>query len=84
MISGKKPSINSVDISCNPEAISEVFAPKYETLFQGTPTEPVKLLSLYRTNKSCATTDDRSYSSITVNDILDALKDIKLGKDYGK
>ena len=28
MLSGKKPSINSVDGACNPEAISEVFASK--------------------------------------------------------
>ena len=48
MLSGKKPSINSVDGACNPEAISEVFASKYETLFQGTPTDPVELQSLYR------------------------------------
>ena len=41
MLSGKKPSINSVDGACNSEAISEVFASKYESLFQGTPTEPV-------------------------------------------
>ena len=43
MLSGKKPSINSVDGACNPEAISEVFASKYETLLQGTPTDPVEL-----------------------------------------
>ena len=30
MLSGKNPSINSVDGACNPEAISEVFASKYE------------------------------------------------------
>ena len=65
MLSGKKPSINSVDGACNPEAISEVFASKYETLFQGTPTEPAELQSLYRTIKSGVTADDRSYSSIT-------------------
>ena len=52
MLSGKKPSINSVDGACNPEAISEVFASKYETLFQGTPTYPVELQSLYRTIKT--------------------------------
>ena len=40
MLSGKKPSINSVDGAYNSEAISEVFASKYESLFQGTPTEP--------------------------------------------
>ena len=84
MLSGKKPSINSVDGACNPEAISEVFASKYETLFQGTPTEPAELQSLYRTIKSGVTADDRSYSSITVNDVADALKDIKLGKRDGK
>ena len=55
MLSGKKPSINSVDGACNPEAISEVFASKYETLFQGTPTDPVKLQSVYRTIKSGVT-----------------------------
>ena len=33
ILSGKKPSINSVDGACNPETISEVFASKYETLF---------------------------------------------------
>ena len=38
MLSGKKPSINSVDRACNSEAISEVFASKFESLFQGTPT----------------------------------------------
>ena len=34
--------------------------------------------------KSSVTADDQSYSSITVNDELDALKDIKLGKHDGK
>ena len=84
MLSGKKPSINSVDGACNSEAISEVFASKYESLFQGTPTEPLELNSLYRTIKSGVTADKRSDSSITVNDVLDALKDIKLGKHDGK
>ena len=84
MISGKKPSINSVDGACNPEAISEVFASKYETLFQGTPTDPVELQSLHRTIKSGVTADEQSYSSVNVNDVLDALKDIKLGKHVGK
>ena len=84
MLSGKKPSINSVDGACNPEAISEVFASKYETLFQGTPTDHVVLQSLYRTIKSGVTSDEQSYSSVNVNDVLDALKDIKLGKHDGK
>ena len=85
MISGKKPSINSVDGACNPEAISEVFASKYETLFQGrAPTDPVELQSLYRTIKSGVAADEQSYSSVNVNDVLDALKDIKLGKHDGK
>ena len=86
MLSGKKPSINSVDGACNPEAISEVFASKYETLFQGrpTPTDPVELHSLYRTIKSGVTADEQRYSSVNVNDVLDALKDIKLGKHDGK
>ena len=64
MLSGKKPSINSVDGACNPEAISEVFASKYETLFQGTPTDPVELQSLYQTIKSGVTADEQSYSSV--------------------
>ena len=84
MLSGKKPSINSVDGACNSEAISEVFASKYESLFQGTPTEPVELHYLYRTIKSGVSADKRSDSSITVNDVLGALKDIKLGKHDGK
>ena len=84
MLSGKKPSINSVDGACNPEDISEVFASKYETLFQGTPTDPVELQSLYQTIKSGVTADEQSYSSVNVNDVLDALKDIKLGKHDGK
>ena len=84
MLSGKKPSIKSVDGACNSEAISEVFASKYESLFQGTPTGPVELHSLYRTIKSGVTADKRSDSSITVNDVLGALKDIKLGKHDGK
>ena len=84
MLSGKKPSINSVDGACNPEAISEVFASKYETLFQGTPTDPVELQSLYRTIKSGVTADEQSYSSVNVNDVQDALKDIRLGKHDGK
>ena len=84
MLSGKKPSINSVDGACNPEPISEVFASKYETLFQGTPTDPLELQSLYRTIKSGVTADEQSYSSVNVNDVLDALKDIKLGKHDGK
>ena len=49
-----------------------------------TPTEPVELHSLYRTIKSGVTADKRSDSSITVNDVLGALKDIKLGKHDGK
>ena len=48
------------------------------------PTEPAELQSLYQTIKSGVTADDRSYSSITVNDVADALKDIKLGKRDGK
>ena len=56
----------------------------HESLFQGTPTEPLELNSLYRTIKSGVTADKRSDSSITVNDVLDALKDIKLGKHDGK
>ena len=84
MLSGKKPSINSVDGACNPEAISEDFASKYETLFQGTPTDSVEPQSLYRTNKSGVTADEQSYSSVNANDVLDALKDIKLGKHDGK
>ena len=28
--------------------------------------------------------DEQSYSSVNVNDVLDALKDIKLGKQDGK
>ena len=74
MPSGKKPSINSVDGACNPEAISEVFASKYETLFQGTPTDPGELQSLFRTVKSGVTADEQSYSSVNVNDVIDALK----------
>ena len=70
MLSGKKPSINSVNGACNPEAISEVVASKYEILFQGTPTVTVELQYLYRTIKSSGTADDRSYSSITLNDVL--------------
>ena len=86
MLSGMKPSINSVDGACNPEAISEVFASKYETLFQGTPIDPVELQSLYRTINSGVTADEQSYSSagLNVNDVLDALKDSKLGKHDGK
>ena len=42
------------------------------------------LYSLYRTIKSGVTADKRSNSSITVNYVLDALKDIKLGKHDGK
>ena len=83
-ISGKKPSINSVDGACNPEAISAVFASKYETLFQGAPTDPVELQSLYQTIKSGVTADELSYSSVNVNDVLDVLKDIKLSKHDGK
>ena len=84
MLSGKKPLINSVDGACKSEAISEVFASKYESLCQGTPTEPLELHSLYRTIKSGVTADTRSDSSITVNDVLGALKYIKLGKHDGK
>ena len=72
-LSGKKPSINSVDGACNAEDISEVFASNYETLFQGTPTEPVELQSLYRTINSGVTADEQSFSSVNVNDVLDAL-----------
>ena len=63
-----------------------MFAQKYESFCQGTPTEPVELQSvgIYRTIKSGVTADERSDSSITVNDVLDALKDIKLGKHDGK
>ena len=71
-------------ISNKHAAISEVFASKYETLFQRTPTDPVELQSLYRTIKSGVTADEQSYSSVNVNDVLDALKDIKLGKHDGK
>ena len=35
MLSGKKPSINSVDGACNPEAISQVFASKYHRCQHG-------------------------------------------------
>ena len=84
MLSGKKPSINSVDGACNSEAISEVFASKYETLFQGTPTDPVELQSLYRTIKSGVRADEQRYSSVNMNDVIDALKYIKLGKQDGK
>ncbi len=59
-----------------------MFSSKYETLVQGTPTDPVELQSLYRT--SGVTADEQSYSSVNVNDVLDALKDIKLGKHDGK
>ena len=59
-------------------------ASKYETLFQGMPTDPVELQSLYRTIKNGVTADEQSYSSVNVNDVLDALKDIKLGKHDGK
>ena len=38
----------------------------------------------YRTIKSGVTADEQSYSSVNVNDVLDALKDIKLGKHDGK
>ncbi len=44
------------------------------------PTDPVELQTLYRTSKSGVTADEQSYSSVNVNDVLDALKDIKLGK----
>ena len=51
-----------------------------------TPTDPVELQSLYRTIKSGVTADEQSYSSVglNVNHVLDALKDIKLGKHDGK
>ena len=55
VLPGKKPSINSVDGACSPEATSDVFASIYVTLFKvrRTPTEPVELQSLYRTRPLC-------------------------------
>ena len=70
MLSGKKPSINSVDGAYHSEAVSEVFASKYESLFQGTPTEPIELHSLYRTIKSGVTADERSDSCVVSLSIL--------------
>ena len=73
LVAGKKPSINTVDGACNPEEISEVFASKYETLFQGKPTEPTELQSLHMTIRNGIAADDESYSTISLNDVCHTL-----------
>ena len=83
VVAGKKPSINIVDGACNPKAFSEVFASKYETRFHGKPTEPTELQSLHTTIRNGIVADDESYSTISLNDVVDALKHIKLGKNDG-
>ena len=83
MVAGNKSSINTVDGACNPKTISEVFASKYDTLFHGKPTEPTELHSLHTTIRNGIVADDESYSTIALNDVLESLKHIKLGKNDG-
>ena len=83
LTSGRKSVANVVDGACCPEDISEVFVAKYETLFRSVPTEPSELLALHRNIKSGIAADDPCYSSITVNDIVDGMANIKHGKQDG-
>ena len=83
LTSGRKSVANVVDGACCPEDISEVFVAKYETIFRSVPTEPSELLALHRNIKSSIAADDPCYSSITVNDIVDGMANIKHGKQDG-
>ena len=84
LISGNKSTINNLDGACCLDSISDIFASKYEALFQSTPTDVRALDDLYSpTIQVGVENDDRYFSSITVNDVVEGLKDINLGNHDG-